>query len=101
MFSKKKLLKDQGKGIYLNDDLTPLRSKMMYAIRQTGQWNVWSVRGLLHCTKKLPEGAQRVEGQRPDLVIVETPDDLVKVGFNSIDLVDLGLQNVVLSKLDA
>ena len=35
-----------------------------------------------------------------DLVIVETPDDLIKVGFDSIDLVDLGLQNVVLPELD-
>ena len=101
VFSKKRLLRDQGKGIFLNDDLTPLRSKMMYAIKQTGQWNVWSVRGLLHCTKKLPEGVQRVDGQRPDLVIVETPDDLAKVGFNSIDLVDLGLHNVVLPEIDA
>ena len=98
---RKKVLKEQDKGVFINDDLTLLRSKMMYAIKQTKKWIVWSVRGVLHCTKKLPEGVRPEEGRRQELVIVETPDDLIKVGITSIDLADLGLQNVILPELPA
>ena len=85
VMGKKKVLKDQGKGVFINEDLTLLRSKMMYAIRQTDEWIVWSVRGVLHCTRKQASGPgvpPPQEGRRPELIIVETPGDLIKVGIS-------------------
>ena len=82
--------------MFVNEDLTPLRSKMMSVIKANGDWVVWSVRGTLHCTRKLPPGVHAVDGRRPEMVVVETPDDLYKVGFSSIDLADLGLQDCIL-----
>ena len=75
------------------EDVTPLRSRMMYQLRHRQRDNkqafrfVWSKAGRIYA--RTPEQAA-LERQQQDLpYIFNTPDDLKKVGFNEQEIEDI------------
>ena len=89
MMKSRKALKDmpETKGtVYINEDLTPLRSKLMrYAKDLHNVQRVNSSNGRIHCN--LVDGTH---------VILDNPDDLFKLGVTSIDLEKLGLHHYII-----
>ena len=92
---KKKSLKGKdGNQVYINDDLTPLRAKLLALAK--GLDNVdkaWTVGGSIHCTKKVPPGLAPGANQR-SVVVIDTPDELFKLGLEQIDFRSLGLTHL-------
>lgn len=87
IFNKKILHdKDAYKGkVFINEDLTTLRSRMLGTIRKSEHVNFAYTRdGKILCNL-------RNDPERKHMVTVETPDDLFKLGFESIDYDKLGL----------
>ena len=56
VMQKKKVLKDKREyaGVYVFDDLTTLRAKMLYCLKKKVPVveNAWTIDGRIHCTKK-------------------------------------------------
>jgi len=93
MMARKNLKgKDQFKDVFINDDLTAMRSRLLGYVKGSQRFGrVWSSDGKILCLKKLPTGAQRDPQERP--LVIDTADDLFNVGFDTVDLVKLGLQD--------
>ena len=94
MKNKRKLRdKEKCKKIFINDDLTPLRSRLLKYVKglETVE-EAWTYEGKIICCKKVPIGLP--SEQRPPNVTVESPDDLFKLGVSSIDYSRLGLTHI-------
>ena len=74
------------KNVYLNEDLTPLRVKLHTIVReQPCIANTTTQHGRILCWLKDKPGDQRP-------VVVDSPEDLFKLGMNSLDYNRLGLK---------
>ncbi|KAL8619165.1 hypothetical protein ACOMHN_049947 [Nucella lapillus] len=96
VMEKNKMLKEKPgyKGIFLNDDLTPLRARLLGFVKQLEKVErAWTTDGRIYVKKKFPPGLHLADHQqRP--VVIETPDDLFKqlrVILSSEDFVSLCL----------
>ena len=72
VMEKKKSLKgkDGYQKVYINDDLTPLRAKLLALVKRLDNVDkAWTVGGSIHCTKKVPPGLAPGANQRSVLVI--------------------------------
>ena len=73
------------------EDVTPLRSRIMYHLRQRGDKQafkfVWSKAGRIYARTPAQAALPR-EQQGPPLKI-NTPDDLSKVGFSTTEIEDI------------
>ena len=80
VMQKKKVLKDKREytGVYVFDDLTTLRAKMLYYLKKKVPVveNAWTIDGRIHCTKKRPPGLSERESPRR-IFTIDTPDDLL------------------------
>ena len=88
LLSSKKNLKgkEEYKGIYINEDLTRIRSKLFHKARQDDKVkNATTKDGKVICYMK--------EGIHPSPVVLETPDDLFKLGFDDVVYKDFGLDD--------
>ena len=86
--------KDGYRKVYIKDDLTPLRAKLLALVKVLDDVDTsWSVGRMIHRTKKVPPGPAPVMNQRP-VVVVNTPDDLFKLGLEQIDFWFLGLTHM-------
>lgn len=84
----KKNLKGMTPKVYVNDDLTTLRARLLgYVKGLSSVDSAWTIDGRIFAKKKLPPGLNAPE--RP--VIIESPDDLFRLGEDSVDLSRLGL----------
>lgn len=86
LMGAKKNLKDKPeyKQVFINEDLTRLRSRMLNMVRRNERTKSCYTRdGKIICIYK--------DGLRERSVIIETPDQLFQLGYNEIDLRDLGL----------
>jgi len=98
VMQKKKSLKGKHgyDGIYINDDLTPLRARLLAFVKKLDMVDrVWSNDGRIFARKKTPVGLPN-ENLKP--VIIETPDDLFdRLGarLTAEDFVTLGLGHLV------
>ena len=93
---KKKSLKgkDGYQKVYINDDLTPLRAKLLALVKRLDDVDkAWTVGGNIHCTKKVPPALAPGANQRP-VVVIDTLDDLFKLGLEQIDFGSLGLNHL-------
>ena len=73
--------KENYRGVYINEDLTPLRSKLLqYVKKQDVVESAYTREGKVICRTR--------DGSR---VTVETPDDLFKLGLTNVDYAALGL----------
>lgn len=84
VFRSKKYLKSSPryKGVFITDDLTPLRMKLFDIVKKDGATsNVYTRDGIIHCTFK---------GKH---VLVSSPDDLFQLDID-VDLEALGLKEL-------
>ena len=73
---------------FVNDDLTPLRARMLRAIKNDGDVKrVWTIDGSFHCI--ITENNVEVKKR------LETPDDLFKIGWSEEKLRESGLFTVL------
>jgi len=99
VMTMKKALKEKPecRGIFINDDLTPLRARLLgFVQRLDGVERAWTTDGRIFARRKLPVGMQSDELKRP--VVIESPDDIfsrLKVVLESKDLISLGLGHLV------
>ncbi|KAL8574848.1 hypothetical protein ACOMHN_044870 [Nucella lapillus] len=97
VMERKKVLreKEEHRGTYLNDDLTPLRARLLGMVqRLDGIQKAWTVDGRIFCLKRMPVGL--AVQQKP--VLIETPDDLFSklgVELTSEDFRNLGLAHLM------
>ena len=96
---KRKQLKDKEpyKKVWVWDDLTPLRSKLLAYCRELEQveWVSTTHDGRLRCQMKEPSGRSRRDGEVGTVIFVETPDDLFKLGVDTVDFSRFGLGHFV------
>ena len=97
MKSKKKLKEQSGmQKTFINDDLTTLRSRLYGYVRALPCVDkAWTVDGKIFAMKKSPPGTNQ-EDQRP--TIVETPDDLFRLGVDKVDFAKLGLTHIAFNE---
>ncbi|KAL8614641.1 hypothetical protein ACOMHN_037694 [Nucella lapillus] len=97
VMERKKVLreKEEHRGTYLNDDLTPLRARLLGMVqRLDGIQKAWMVDGRIFCLKRMLVGL--AVQQKP--VLLETPDDLFSklgVELTSEDFRNLGLAHLM------
>jgi len=99
LMKKKKSLKDVAayKNVYINDDLTPLRARLLGTVKRLDTIkSTWTVDGKILAQPKFPEGLP--EDKRPKPISIETPDDLFKLGLNEINFEELGLGHLKFSE---
>ena len=84
MRSKKELRKKENrKNVYVEEDLTPLRSRMVRALRgETGIKTVWSIDGRIF--------AIRMKDGKEEKVVIDSAQDLRKVGWTAE-----GIKNII------
>lgn len=77
--------KDGYDRVFVNDDMTQLRARMFMMLkRNPSVQRVSTINGRIHCRPN----------NNPDrVVVVDTPDDLFKVGYTSLPYQELGLQD--------
>lgn len=93
LMAAKKNLKDKSeyKRVFINDNLTAMRAKMLAVVKESPNVeSSFTKDGKIMCFLKDDKRARK----RP--VMVETPDDLFKIGLDSVDYVRLGLQDFVI-----
>ena len=85
MRNKRKLREnDKGRGVYVNEDLTPLRAKMSRVLRNDPAIKkVWTIEGRIFCVIN--------EDGRETKKTIETPDDLFKLGWTEERMAELDL----------
>lgn len=90
----KKTLKDKPeyKNVFINDDITPLRARLLGFVKKLGPYNAWTIDGKIFCAKKSPPGLH--PSDRPKPVVIDTPDDLFKLGVTEVDYHALGLSHL-------
>ena len=83
--NKKKLKENESfKGVYMYEDLTPLRARLLRVAKDLPNVkSAFTREGVIHCY--LQNGSH---------MIVESPDDLFRLGLDDINLEELGLQFV-------
>ena len=70
----KKLIKDQHPKVFINDDLTSLRSRLFGYVKHLHTIdNAWTIDGRIFCRKKLPPGMPQ---DTTRALVIESPDDL-------------------------
>ena len=97
VMQKKKVLKDKPEyaGVYVFDDLTTLRAKMLYYLKKKVPVveNAWTIDGRIHCTKKrVPDLSERESPGR--IFTIDTPDVLFKLGVDAVDFKELGFADL-------
>ena len=94
---KKKTLKEKEgyDKTYVLEDLTPLRSKLLkYIKNRKDLFNlafVWTSEGKILCQPQYPKGLAKEK--RPRAIVIESPDELFKIGAQRIDYEELGLDS--------
>ena len=75
---------DKRRGVYVNEDLTPLRAKMSRVLRNDHAIKkVWTIDGRIFCLI--------TEEGRETKKTIETPDDLFKLGWTEERMAELDL----------
>ncbi|KAF0293454.1 hypothetical protein FJT64_008742 [Amphibalanus amphitrite] len=69
----KRILKTKRKNVYIDEDLTPLRAKMFFALRKDPDVSaVWTIDGRIHC---------KMNG-KDEKIIIDSPVDLFTIGWS-------------------
>ena len=84
MRAKKELRGLSGcRNVYINDDLTSLRSRLVYELnRDDTIKSVWTIEGRIMCIQE--------EGGKEMKKVIDSPDDLFKVGWSEDKVAGLG-----------
>lgn len=94
MVKKKNLKKnDKYARVFIGDDLTPLRARLLGYVKRLPQVEkAWVIDGRIHVQRKFPPGLHPNDQPRP--IVVETPDDLFHLGVDDVDYQELGLTHL-------
>ncbi|KAL8619926.1 hypothetical protein ACOMHN_015209 [Nucella lapillus] len=85
--------KESYKQVFLNDDMTALRFRLMTYIKTSGKFGrVWASEGKVFVQPKQPPGASA--GEKPEVFVVQSPDDLFDIGLD-VDFAKLGLDDLI------
>ena len=102
MMRKKELGKQNMRGVYLNDELTPLRFRLLKlckaasGVDRVSTTHDGKIACLMNSTPRSSNsGSSR--GSSDNIIFVESPDDLFKIGVTKVDYSALGLQHFVYS----
>ena len=68
--------------VYIDEDLTPIRRKILRELKKDGR-KAWSVEGRIYCIVR--ESGHDVKKA------IDSPEDLIKVGWNEEKVIQLGL----------
>ena len=93
--SKKKNLKGKAafSKVYVNDDLTVLRQRLLGYVKSLEcVESAWTSGGRILAMKKTPPGLPQADRTRP--IVIESPDDLFKLGVDSVDYSKMGLSHL-------
>ena len=99
LMTKKKVLKSKAgyERVFIGDDLTPLRARLLGFVKKLDNVEkAWVVDGRIYAQRRAPTGLPQQDRPRP--VIVETPDDLFRLGVNTVDYAALGLPHLALGE---
>lgn len=81
------------KSAEIYEDVTPLRSRIMYELRTRNQRQmfkyVWSRGGRIYCLKPEDVVPRDHQGLRKKPTVINTPEDLAKVGFSQKEIEDI------------
>ena len=79
--------------IYINDDLTVLRAKLLGYVKSLPDIDrVWTIEGKIFALKKSPPGVTPPARPRP--YVIESPDGLFDLELDSVDYEKLGLRHL-------
>ena len=85
ILKNKRKLKGKYDDVYISEDLTKLRSRMMYALRHEEDISYVNTRGgKIFCAQKLRSGKEKK-------FKIESPDDLFQLGWNEEKIEKLNL----------
>ena len=83
------------RNISIYEDVTPLRSRIMYELRNRGDRKefkyVWSRGGRIYCLRPEEVAQPGHQGKRQKPTIINTPEDLKKVGFSETEIKEIRL----------
>ncbi|XP_076435986.1 uncharacterized protein LOC143275623 [Babylonia areolata] len=95
LMEKRRALKEtqEFKKVFINDDLTPLRSRLLHVAKRNEVVDRVSTThdGRIRCVLKKTPG----QTTNAKVVLIDNPDDLFHLGVDSVDFEALGLQHVV------
>lgn len=96
VMKKRQLLKEsvRYKRVYLNDDLTPLRSRLLHLAKNHDAVQRVST---THDGKIICHMRKKTGQTSGDVVYLDSPDDLFRLGLKDVDYRQLGLLNYVSS----
>ena len=81
------------KNVRIYEDVTPMRSRIMYELRTRDSRQmfkyVWSRGGRIYCLKPEDVVPRGHTGQRTKPTVINTPEDLKKVGFSDQEIEDI------------
>ena len=95
VMTKKRNLRDKPAydKVYINDDLTPLRQKLLGYVKDLPVTEkAWTIGGRILVQKRSPPGLPAEKIPKP--VMIESPDDLFHLGVDVVDYERLGLGSV-------
>ena len=93
--TKKKNLKGKAafSKVFVNDDLTVLRQRLLGYVKSLDcVESAWTSGGRILASKKTPPGLPQADRTRP--IVIESPDDLFKLGVDSVDYSKMGLSHL-------
>ena len=85
MRKKANLRNADGPNVYITDDLTKMRGKILYELKQDVEIKrAYSLDFKITCAKKMPDGQEK-------LFRINSPDDLFTIGWSEEKVRDPGL----------
>jgi hypothetical protein len=97
MLKKKGLKGKEGyDGVFVGDDLTPLRSRLLGTVKRLERVErAWCIDGRVHTQLKSPVG--QAPHDKP--IIIRSPDDLFRLGVDHVDYAALGLPHLAFGEV--
>lgn len=90
ILSKKKQLKDKRKETFIEEDLTPLRSKLFWTVKKDETVEAaWVRDGKTHCLLKSPQRLK--DGSESRRFVLDTPEDIFQLGWSEDKIRQTGL----------
>lgn len=90
IISNRRALKNAGNKVFIYEDLTPLRSKLLHVVKKNETiHHAYTSNGkIFACLKDINDPNKHLDLKK---VVVENPDDLFKIGFEEIPYNELGI----------
>lgn len=86
--------------VFINEDLTVLRAKLLKYVKDLPMVDrAWTREGKIYARKKMPGGQERGQERgnrvKAEIVAIENPDHLFRLGVDDLDYARLGLNTLM------